>query len=126
MKKVFALCLAVLFSFSGISVSADETEKDGVSVYVDFAHTPEAMQSVLSALRNKTENKLICVFGCGGDRDKSKRPLMGEIAARYADTVIVTSDNPRNECPEEISADILKGIKNKRNVIVENDRKRAF
>ncbi len=100
--------------------------KDGINVFIDFAHTPEALRSVLSALRGHTSKKLFCVFGCGGNRDKSKRPLMGEIASRYSDFVIVTDDNPRNENPREISADILKGIKNKRNVIIENDRKRAI
>ncbi len=100
--------------------------KDELTVFIDFAHTPEALQSVLAALRKNTENKLYCVFGCGGNRDKSKRPLMGQIAARYSDCVIITGDNPRNENPREISEDILKGIKNKKNVIVENDRKRAI
>lgn len=99
---------------------------NGINVFIDFAHTPEALQSVLSALREGKGNRLFCVFGCGGDRDKSKRPVMGEIAARYSDVVIITSDNPRNESPDDISEDILKGIKNKRNVIVENDRKRAI
>lgn len=101
-------------------------EKDGVKVFVDFAHTPEALMNVLSALRDVTGNNLFCVFGCGGNRDKGKRPLMGEIASRYADSVIITSDNPRKENPAEISSDILKGIKNKRKVIVENDRRRAI
>ena len=100
--------------------------KDGTDVFIDFAHTPEALQNVLAALRRNTENKLFCVFGCGGNRDKSKRPLMGEIAARYSDFVILTDDNPRNESPLEITADILKGIKSKRNVIIENDREKAI
>ncbi|MBO5395724.1 MAG: UDP-N-acetylmuramoyl-L-alanyl-D-glutamate--2,6-diaminopimelate ligase [Clostridia bacterium] len=119
--------------FSGIVKKLPEIKgrmqkisKDNLSVFIDFAHTPEALQNVLSSLRKNTDNKLFCVFGCGGNRDKGKRPLMGEIAARYSDSVIITSDNPRNENPCEISEDILKGIKNKRNVIVENDRKRAI
>ncbi len=99
---------------------------NGINVFIDFAHTPEALQCALSALREGNGNRLFCVFGCGGDRDKSKRPVMGEIAARYSDVVIITSDNPRNEEPDDISEDILKGIKNKRNVIIENDRKRAI
>ena len=113
-------------TFPAVKGRMEKTEKDGVSVYIDFAHTPEALQNVLSALREKTENTLYCVFGCGGNRDKTKRPLMGEIASRYADTVIVTSDNPRNEKPSDISDDIIKGIKNKKNVIVENDRETAI
>ena len=100
--------------------------KDGVSIFIDFAHTPEALQSVLWALRQNTADRLICVFGCGGNRDKSKRSLMGKIAARYSDLVIITDDNPRNENSREIAEDILKGIKNKRNVIVQNDRKTAI
>lgn len=100
--------------------------KDGLIVIVDFAHTPEALQNVLSALRKNASGKLFCVFGCGGNRDKSKRPVMGAIASRYSDLVVLTSDNPRNESQREIADDILKGIKSKRNVIVENDRERAI
>ncbi len=101
-------------------------EKDGIRVYIDFAHTPEALQAVLQALKRITSGRLYCIFGCGGNRDKSKRPLMGEVAARYADTVIITSDNPRFENPAEISADIRRGIRNKRNIITENDRQKAI
>ncbi len=77
------------------------------AVYVDFAHTPDALEHVLKALRPHTAGKLVCVFGCGGDRDKSKRPVMGEISNTYADTVIVTDDNPRGENPADIRAQIL-------------------
>ncbi len=104
----------------------EKIEKDGVTVYIDFAHTPEALQAVLSALRADSVNRLICVFGCGGNRDKSKRPLMGEIVSRYCDTVIITSDNPRGENPREIADDIIRGIKSKKNVITENDRRCAI
>ena len=79
-------------------------------VLVDYAHTPDSLEKVLSAARNLTEHQLHVVFGCGGDRDQGKRPLMGEIAARLADQVIVTSDNPRSEDPEAIIAAILGGI----------------
>lgn len=80
------------------------------NVYVDFAHSPDALEKVLLAIKKHTRGKLWVVFGCGGDRDKSKRPVMGEIAARLADYVIVTSDNPRSENPEAIMQNIRQGI----------------
>jgi len=79
-------------------------------VFVDYAHTPDALQNVLSTLRETTRKKLIVVFGCGGDRDRAKRPIMGEIAARLADCVVVTSDNPRSENPLDIIREICAGI----------------
>ncbi len=79
-------------------------------VYVDYAHKPDALRAVLEALRPHTMGKLRVVFGCGGDRDKAKRPIMGAIAANLADDVIVTDDNPRTEEPKEIRAEILRGI----------------
>ena len=80
------------------------------AVIVDYAHTPDGLQNVLQAARKLTARQLVTVFGCGGDRDRSKRPLMGEIAEELSDLVIVTSDNPRSEDPEAIIADILSGI----------------
>jgi UDP-N-acetylmuramoyl-L-alanyl-D-glutamate--2,6-diaminopimelate ligase len=80
---------------------------NGASVYVDYAHTPDSLEKVLEALRAHTPRRLHVVFGCGGDRDKGKRPLMGAIAARLADTVIVTDDNPRTEDPAAIRQEIL-------------------
>ena len=81
----------------------------GAPVYVDYAHKPDAMGQVLTSLRPFTTGKLVIVFGCGGDRDPGKRPIMGGVAARLADTVIVTDDNPRSEEPAVIRAAIMAG-----------------
>ncbi|KAA0972578.1 UDP-N-acetylmuramoyl-L-alanyl-D-glutamate--2,6-diaminopimelate ligase [Aureimonas fodinaquatilis] len=83
------------------------TARGGVPVFVDYAHKPEALENVLASVRPFTTGKVIVVFGCGGDRDKLKRPIMGEIATRLADVVIVTDDNPRSEVAEVIRAEIL-------------------
>jgi UDP-N-acetylmuramoyl-L-alanyl-D-glutamate--2,6-diaminopimelate ligase len=82
---------------------------NGAAAYVDYAHTPDALERLLSALRPHTAGKLHIVFGAGGDRDRGKRSLMGEVAARLADQVIVTDDNPRGEDPQAIRAAVLSG-----------------
>ncbi len=81
--------------------------RDGCPLYVDYAHKPEALENVLAAVRPFTTGRVVVVFGCGGDRDKGKRPIMGGIASRLADVVIVTDDNPRSEVPETIRSEIL-------------------
>jgi UDP-N-acetylmuramyl-tripeptide synthetase len=114
----------------------------GRQVYVDYAHTPDALDNVLRAVRPLIRGRILCVFGCGGDRDATKRPLMGEIAARRCEVALVTSDNPRSEDPATIIAQILPGVKktlpqdltaealcdgaDSKGYLVEADRRRAI
>lgn len=95
-------------------------------IFVDYAHTPDALQSVLKCLRGLTTGDLICVFGCGGDRDTAKRPVMGAVAAAICDSVILTSDNPRTEDPSEILKQIEKGVPDKNNYSIIKDRRSAI
>lgn len=98
----------------------------GVKYVIDFAHTPDGLFQLLKEARGLTRGKLITVFGCGGDRDVSKRPLMGKIAGELSDVVIVTSDNPRTESRQAIAADIVSGIRLKGKLYVELDRPKAI
>jgi UDP-N-acetylmuramoyl-L-alanyl-D-glutamate--2,6-diaminopimelate ligase len=96
-------------------------------VFVDYAHTANGMENVLTSLRNLEPSRLLTVFGCGGDRDKSKRPEMGKLCSRLSDRIFITSDNPRTEDPLEIINEIVKGIdKDKSNYVVEADRVEAI
>jgi UDP-N-acetylmuramoyl-L-alanyl-D-glutamate--2,6-diaminopimelate ligase len=95
-------------------------------IIVDYSHTPDALEQALAALRAHCEGKLYCVFGCGGDRDSGKRPIMATIAEKRADVVIVTDDNPRTEDPALIVADIMKGFSDPNNIIVQHDRSKAI
>ena len=93
---------------------------------VDYAHTPDSLENVLRAARRVTEGRVICAFGCGGDRDREKRPLMGAIGSELSDLCVVTSDNPRSEDPEAIIADILAGVPGPDAVEVEPNRRAAI
>lgn len=98
----------------------------GLNVFIDYAHTPEALQMVIESVKKNIKGKVIVIFGCGGDRDKAKRALMGEIGSRRSDVCIITSDNPRTEDENEIIEDILSGIKDRDSVIVERNRQEAI
>jgi UDP-N-acetylmuramyl-tripeptide synthetase len=93
-----------------VTTDSDQESNGEMVVFVDYAHTPEALQHVLGAIRTLTPNRLVVVFGCGGDRDKGKRRLMGKAAGSIADISLITSDNPRSESPQKILADIEKGL----------------
>ncbi len=112
----------VVDNFAGVSGRMEQV-CTVPNVIVDFAHTPDGMQQVLNALKEK---KLLVVFGAGGNRDKSKRALMGRVAASLSKKTYITSDNPRHEDPELIAKDILDGIDDKTNVVVELNRKKAI
>jgi len=112
----------VVDNFAGVSGRMEQVCA-APNVIVDFAHTPDGMQQVLNALREK---ELLVVFGAGGDRDKTKRPLMGRVAATLAKKVYITTDNPRHEDPDAIVQDILDGIEDRSNVVIELNRKRAI
>ena len=118
---------AGLAGFSSVKgrMETVETGRD-FSVIIDFAHTPDGLGNLLSSVRSFCKGEVLVVFGCGGDRDKSKRPMMGRIAEALADKIFLTSDNPRNENPQEIIDDILRGMKNSSKTRVFVDRREAI
>lgn len=120
-KKLEEVC-EVVDNFAGVSGRMEQVS-EVPNVIVDFAHTPDGMQQVLNALKEK---EMLVVFGAGGDRDRTKRALMGRVAASLAKKVYITSDNPRSEDPQDIAEDILKGIEDKSIVSVELNRKKAI
>lgn len=120
---------AALETFGGIKGRMEVVPTPGkaYTVLIDYAHTPDALENVLQTARSFTEGRLIAVFGCGGDRESTKRPLMGAIAGRLSDLAIVTSDNPRSEEPAEIIAQILPGLESSGGAyLVESDRRAAI
>jgi UDP-N-acetylmuramoyl-L-alanyl-D-glutamate--2,6-diaminopimelate ligase len=109
--------LAALETLTGVKGRLDIVGKrNGGLAVVDYAHKPEALAAALDSVRPFATGKLICVFGCGGDRDRGKRPIMGRIAMERADAVIVTDDNPRSESPAAIRAEILAGARSAREI----------
>jgi UDP-N-acetylmuramoyl-L-alanyl-D-glutamate--2,6-diaminopimelate ligase len=125
--KAAARALSAPIVVPGRLERCDVPGDDDIAVLVDYAHTPDALARVLESVRNLGKGRVICVFGCGGDRDPKKRPLMGEAVGRLADVAIVTNDNPRSEDPRAIADQILPGLANARaEVIVELDRRRAI
>lgn len=120
---------AALPKFPGVPGRMERVQtglNQDISVIVDYAHTPDSLENLLEAARPFVPGRLLCVFGCGGDRDRTKRPIMGEIAARLSDVAIVTSDNPRTEDPDRIIADILDGIPESIDPLVIVDRAEAI
>ncbi len=105
--------IAGLGQLSGVAGRLQSVNTFGrpIAVYVDYAHTPDALENVLTTVRGFAKARVIAVFGCGGDRDRAKRPIMGEIGGRHADYVVVTSDNPRTENPMDIISEVEQGVK---------------
>jgi len=120
-KRLSEIC-EVVENFGGVSGRMEKVSEEPL-VIVDFAHTPDGMEQVLNALKEK---EILVVFGAGGDRDISKRPLMGKVASKFAKKIYVTSDNPRTEDPDKIIEDILKGVDEKSEVFVDVNRRNAI
>jgi UDP-N-acetylmuramoyl-L-alanyl-D-glutamate--2,6-diaminopimelate ligase len=110
------LCVEALNKFTGVPGRLESVPNNkNLSIFVDYAHSPDALENVLTALNRvreslKSKSRIWTIFGCGGDRDKGKRPLMAEMALKFSDRVVVTSDNPRTEEPQSILNDIVAGI----------------
>lgn len=126
MKKVSFDIIGTAFKNIYIPGRLEKIKFKGNDIYVDYAHTEDALENVLLTLKNSNYNYIITLFGCGGDREKEKREKMGEVADKYSDFIVLTNDNPRNENENEIIQMILKGIKNKAKVIIELERELAI
>lgn len=112
-----------LESIGGIVGRMEHAYFGDVNVIIDYAHTPDGLSKVLESLKTVTDGRLICVFGCGGDRDRTKRAVMGNIATNLSSLAVITSDNPRTEPPNEIIIDILSGVKRDNYIVIENREK---
>lgn len=119
--------LSILSTFKTVPGRLERVDnEEGKNIFVDYAHTEDALKNVLETLKQISSARVLCVFGCGGNRDKQKRPKMGAAAAQLADVIFLTSDNPRGEDPDAIIQEILAGIQNQEKVFVEVDRKKAI
>ncbi len=119
--------LSVLEQFQGVPGRLERiANRQGLYIFVDYAHTPDALENVLRALREQPLGRLITVFGCGGNRDRTKRPLMGQAVSRYSDIAVLTSDNPRHEEPLAIMDEIRPGLKQCPMVLETPDRRKAI
>jgi UDP-N-acetylmuramoyl-L-alanyl-D-glutamate--2,6-diaminopimelate ligase len=119
--------IPVMSSFSNVPGRLERVPNEkGLNVFVDYAHTDDALSNVLSTLQEIKKGRLITVFGCGGNRDQAKRPKMGAVVEHLSDLTIITSDNPRNEDPDEIIRNILLGLKDPKKALVITDRKEAI
>ena len=119
---------AVLKDVAGVKGRVEVVPTPGkpYTVLIDYAHTPDGLENVLSSVRGFCKGRLIAVFGCGGDRDPIKRPIMGSIGAKIADIAVVTSDNPRTEDPSAIISDIVKGLTDAKNYVIVENRQEAI
>jgi UDP-N-acetylmuramoyl-L-alanyl-D-glutamate--2,6-diaminopimelate ligase len=118
---------AGIFNLKNVPGRFEELKNSlGLKVFIDYAHTPDALDNILKAVKEIAAGRVITVFGCGGDRDKTKRPAMGRIASEYSDITVITSDNPRTEDAVSIIEDIKKGIDFSRKVLIQPDREKAI
>ncbi len=124
--KLLANSLPQFAGVPGRMERVQVSPEQDINVIVDYAHTPDSLENLLKAARPFISGKMICVFGCGGDRDRTKRPLMGKIAAELADIAVVTSDNPRTENPEQILKDVVAGIPDSVEPLIIKDRATAI
>lgn len=118
--------VSALASFRGVNGRAEEVGNGEISVIIDYAHTPDALEKILASLSSLPHGRMISVFGCGGDRDHGKRAMMGAVAAKHSDLIILTSDNPRSEDPTAIISDVAAGIPQGVKTITEPDRAAAI
>ena len=121
-KILSQVCSKIQFPFGRLEKVSDRNP----IVYIDYAHTPEALECALEEIKNMHKGELWCLFGCGGERDASKRPVMGKVAEDFSDFIILTSDNPRNENETKIIEDIKSGILNHKKIKIETNRKQAI